>query len=298
MIRGEYTTVPDVRTAYLSMSASTGTADDALLLGFIRAACQDIDSVARRTFYPVIETRAFDAPRSAIWSGWDGDNAKTRQNGELLLDGDLLALTTLTNGDGTTISASDYALWPYNRTPYASLRLKPTSGLAFTPTAAGEWLQALSVAGVWGYHPRYADAWVDTLATVQNNPLASSGTSLTVATGLLKPGWLIRFGTGLDWNYVSSVTAGSPNDTCAIVRAVNGGTAAQQAQGTAIYRWEVPFQVELLAMQGAAAYYNLRKNPVGETVAIDGNSFSTPKDVRVYLDKAIREQGLLRDVIG
>lgn len=65
--------------------------------------------------------------------------------GEILhLDAPLLTVTTLTNGDATTISSTYYRLWPRNTGHKLQIRLLSTAGWAFA--ADGE----ISIAGKWG----------------------------------------------------------------------------------------------------------------------------------------------------
>ena len=62
---------------------------------------------------------------------------------------DLCQITTVTNGDGTTISASAYVTNPRNATPWYGLRFKLNSGLYWTFDADPE--NAISIAGRWAY---------------------------------------------------------------------------------------------------------------------------------------------------
>jgi hypothetical protein len=60
----------------------------------------------------------------------------------------LLTVTTLTNGDGDTISASDFWLLPRNTPPYWYIKLKSGgTTTAYEFDTDGE----VSVAGTWGY---------------------------------------------------------------------------------------------------------------------------------------------------
>ena len=63
----------------------------------------------------------------------------------LFLDAPLLSLTTLTNGDGTTISSDNYWLEPRNISPKWQITLKSGHSWNF---ATDGWV---SVAGVWGF---------------------------------------------------------------------------------------------------------------------------------------------------
>jgi hypothetical protein len=78
----------------------TGTADDAMLLTLLAAAQRTIDSYCARTFEATADTvRTFDSQRDV-----DGYT--------LTVDSDLCAITSIVNGDGTTISNSHYVTDP------------------------------------------------------------------------------------------------------------------------------------------------------------------------------------------
>jgi len=129
----DYTTLNIVKT-YLRITAST---DDDLLEDLIATASRMIDDYCGRRFVAENETRSYDAVGPHIIGRL------------LLLDGDLLSLTTLTNGDGSEIDAEDVVLRPMNSTPYFGISLKQGSGLAWTYDDSPE--GAISVEGQWGF---------------------------------------------------------------------------------------------------------------------------------------------------
>lgn len=57
--------------------------------------------------------------------------------------------TTVTNGDATVISSSDYALQTPNITPYHSMLLKSDANVVWTYDSSPE--NAISIAGKWGW---------------------------------------------------------------------------------------------------------------------------------------------------
>lgn len=123
-----YTTWEAVKM-YLAIS---GSGDDALGGSLVSRACAMIDQFCRRRFVAVTATRLFDRPADrTLW-----------------LDEDLLSVTTLLNGDGSTLTSGQYVLLPTNMTPRYGIRLR--SGSAWVGGATGD-EQAISVAGTWGY---------------------------------------------------------------------------------------------------------------------------------------------------
>lgn len=129
----DYITLTEVK-AYLSIS---GSGDDALLAALIGRASRLIEDHTGRWFYADAQTRYYDAVGSHIVSRL------------LLLDADLLTITTLKNGDGAVIAADDIILRPQNDPPYFGISLKASSNTRWTYVDNPE--GAISVAGTWGY---------------------------------------------------------------------------------------------------------------------------------------------------
>ncbi len=305
---GEYTTVTDLRQSYLGGQLTT---DDGLILQQIREASRMIDSSAKRQLYPTVETRNFDIPRGTSWSNVLLPRATLQVVTEesklggiftahLAFDRDLLQVISLTNGDGSSIASAAYWLYPLNWYPKRSLKLKPTSGVAWLLDASGNWEQVIALKALWGYHEDYANAWVDSGGTVQNTTqLAANDTSLQIQAGSLKAGQLIRFGTGTDLAYVSAVASTQNNpDTCTLVRNANGSTAVAQPQGTPVYYWSVDWAIENLCRSAAAALYALRNNPVGETIILEGKAVAKPADVQYWIDQHLNLLGNERTSFG
>lgn len=77
------------------------------------------------------------------------------QGGDLLdwytlnLNHDLAELTSITNGDGTSISVNDVVLLPLNTVPTNMIRIKSASGKFWTWNGSPE--GAVQVAGKWSY---------------------------------------------------------------------------------------------------------------------------------------------------
>jgi len=112
--------------------------DDAILQEALDDAKAWIDGYTNRVFEAVTQTRYYQ--RDAIY--WRGKHL-------LVVDRDLLTITTLTNGDAdaTAIPATEYWLWPRNDTPYWGIRLETDSAYDWE-FDTDYWV---SVAGTWGY---------------------------------------------------------------------------------------------------------------------------------------------------
>lgn len=129
-----YATTADVK-AYLGIS---GSGDDVLLADLTQAAAALIDTYTGRTFAVTSDTtRYIDAI---------GDHVR----GYLLyLDEDLCQITSVVNGDGTTVTTSQYTTVPRNDTPYRALRLLGSAGLSWTYST--DWEGAIAITGRWGF---------------------------------------------------------------------------------------------------------------------------------------------------
>ena len=268
----ELTTVNAVRSSYLSI---VGTGDDTLMLDIIRSVSREIEHTAHRTFSPRIETRYFDYHRDTFGA-------------YLYFDADLLEITTLTNGDGATISSSAYVFEPRNIYPRYALKLINSGGVFWAYNQDPE--SAISVNGVWAYHSDYNNAWqaVDTL----NASATNSATSVTtVGSGLIKAGQLLKIDS--EMLYASSVST----TTTTVTRAANGSTAASHSNAATIYAWTPDAAIEQLTKEASAARYRMRENPIAETIVIDGNSFATPKDVTAYIQNRLNALGIVRAVM-
>ena len=267
----ELTTVRQVRFLQLN---STSTSDDSLLLSMIRQASHDIEFETHRKFSPIIDTRYYDAPN----------------HGPLLLDDDLLELTTLSNGDGTAFGASEYKTYPLNTTPINRIVILGSSPAQWSRDDSGNAEGAINLAGVWGYHPDYISAWLDTTAVLGSN-ISTSATTLTCATGLVFAGDLIKVDD--EYMHISSVVV-STSDTATVVRSVNGSTAAVHSTSAIINRWNVYDSIANIAVAAAVGYYNLRTNPTRDTIQLDNGLFVTPKDVKAFIRAQVQELGIIR----
>ncbi len=122
--------------AYLGNSTSV---DDALLDAIIPRAQAGLDRYCHRTFEAASDTtRTFDADHDT-----DGPF--------LYLDEDLASITSITNGDGTTITSTQYTTEPRNRTPYCQIKLLTSSGLVWEYDSNNDPENAISVTGRWAW---------------------------------------------------------------------------------------------------------------------------------------------------
>jgi hypothetical protein len=223
--------------------ATTDTADDPRLLDALQSASLQVERLSNRRF----------CPRRATLE----QNVNIFQASELLLDDDLLELTTLVNGDGSTIDPANIVTIPGNDGPISVIRL--TGGEAFTWENTP--IRAVSVTGVWGWHDRWSEAWRDSGDTVQDDPLGDGATSLTVtdADGADSEQVSPRFQVGqllrIEDEYLRVLAVDTSTNIVTVQRGANGTTAAAHVQSTAIDVYRPVADIESLVVRWAAWLY-------------------------------------------
>jgi hypothetical protein len=110
--------------------------DDVFIEYAINAASRWVDTQTKTRFYAATETRLFDAP------------ANGKQD-YIVMDMYLLSVDAIVNGNGLTLSASDYYLKPNNAPNKSAIYIGPS--LAWYPASTGSLVQAISVTGSYGY---------------------------------------------------------------------------------------------------------------------------------------------------
>lgn len=115
--------------------AGTDETNDTVIENIIEESSRFIDTETLRFFYAKTDTLEFDVPSER----------------QLRLKADLISVTTLTNGDGTAISASDFILLPSNATPKYAIKLKQSSSVFWTSDSDGNTEQVITVLGSWGW---------------------------------------------------------------------------------------------------------------------------------------------------
>jgi hypothetical protein len=131
-ITNGYATLTDAKN--YARITTTDSTDDGVIEKLVESASRYIDAEAQRMFYATTETRLFNMPL--------GDT--------LYFDKDLQSLTTLLNGDGSTITAAQYALLPANDTPKYAVQILPSTSIAWKSATNGNFVQCISVTGSWG----------------------------------------------------------------------------------------------------------------------------------------------------
>ena len=278
----EYTTINKVK--YYKDAEIDVTVSDQLVLDEIRQATKEIEDAAHRKFFPIVVTETYDTPRRGMW--------------DLIFDHDVLAVTSLTNGDGTVIPQTaapltNWMLKPLNDWPKEKLTLLPGEYM-WLPSSQGYYTGAITITGTIGYHNDYPSAWQ--YATALAVAALITDLTITVPTGTVNAGDLLEIDT--EYIYAVSVSTGTPNDTITVLRGVNGSTAAAHLISAPVLRWDPGQDIEMLCRRAATAYAKLRSNPIGESVNVDGIQFTTPKDVLKWITTELKAMGKVRTGLG
>ncbi len=223
--------------------AADDTADDARMLAKLRAATAQIERYTGRSFLPILATRHFDwhDARTLLFRGYD-----------------LLELTSITNGDGTTVDPA--AILPFGgiNGPIVGVELDMTRGFFVYLTTK---TRALTVTGVWGWHDDYARAWKSSGDVIPAGGVNASVTTFTVASVSGADGWNLapRFQPGqllrVDTEHMSLVATNASTNTLTVVRGVNGSTAAAHAASAPISVYVPPADIAEIALRWAAWLY-------------------------------------------
>jgi len=259
-----YVTLAEFKSQHGGIS-STNTADDGVINLILEAASREIETqISGRTCYPRIETRRFDKPDKR----------------QLDLDDDLLEVITLTNGDDSTLAATEYNLTPKNISPAYAIKLKAASTYYWTMDDDGNIEDVIDVLGIWGYHDRYTQrAWL-TGGTV-NETLTASDLTITMSSGsLFAAGQIIRMESELC--IISSVSEAA---VTVLKRGDNGSTAAAHAQTTTVvYIWQPMTQVKQAVYEMATGAYGRRtgQNMADVSSIAAGGMVITPRDIPAW----------------
>lgn len=245
--------------AHLGLAASDSS-EDTRLLRALEAASLGIERKANRRFIPRLA--------SILHS------IEARKATELALHEDLLELQSVTNGDGSSINLSDIATMSNG-----VLRLK--NGAVFVYESSPQ--DAVQVTGIWGYHPNWAKAWLNSGDTVQNNPLSSSATSLTVVDA--DAGNPPRFQVGqllkIESEYLRVTAINTTTNVLTVERGAEGTTAAEHVLSSPISIYQVPEDIALLAIRWALWLYREADDGYSEIPVAFLDALSSLRRIRV-----------------
>lgn len=234
-----YATLDDLRV-YLGLTAAQ-TDDDGLLWRMLEAASRLIERYTGRRFFPERGVRHYTVYDPLV----------------LVLDGDLLALHSLTNGDGTVLAESAMHLHPPG-TVVSSIVLDHTQAVFFHD---GDPVDAIALDGTWGYHLDWAAAWDACGDSVQDDPLSAEATVVNVidadAPDLF--GYGQRFSAGqllrIEDEYLLVEAVDVETNVLTVARGVFGTAATSHVQATAVSIYQPPDDIIQACLRVSAWLY-------------------------------------------
>ena len=246
------------------------TTDDKEIESILEAASRRVDDMIGRVFYPYVQTYAYDAPvENLIWFG-----------------ADLLSLTTLTNGNGTVLTSTDYVLMPANLYPKHSIKLRDTSAYYWEMNSAGSIEQVITALGFWGYHEQYT-----TRAWKQVGTLGAAWESTSTLTATLTTGYTLDTLGGEIIKIDNEIMISDHVNTTTLTvqqRGDNGSTAATHLISSVVYAWQPMKDIKQLTIEVAKIMYRSRYGDA-ETTATYTNSgiIVTPRSLPVWAQEVV-----------
>lgn len=264
-----YFTPPLINLAYARAHRGLQTAEtswDAVLYQFIKEASADFQTGLNRVCAPYTATQTMGI-NSCFGRMLDVDREAD----------DLLAVTTLTNGDGSVLGASTYSLRPYNVYPKATIALEQSSGAFWSFPYTDS---RITLAGTWGYVPHWGSHLSASGAVIPVGNLSDSATSVTLASGggAFSVGDLIVVDS--EWMLVTGVSS----NTLTLVRAQLGTTAAAHTSGAAIYLYTVVDDIRF-AVREMVVYYYKTKDQIGARVTVFDGGAVQVQDIDPAVDR-------------
>ncbi len=222
------------------MDVISDAPDDAVLSAILDQVSRYVESPAgaNTQFYPSIETRFYDSPASGR---------------DVVLDGPLLEVISFLNGDGSTISSTQYILTNANKTPYWKISLKDNATIGWY-AKSGSFEQALSLTGLWGYRKHYQQrGWVS-IGTLGAAITDAAASTFTMNAGhAVTAGQIVKIDSEI-FNIASVVlNTVTPNR-----HGDNGSTAATHLDDAPVYAWSVQEEIKLAVLETVLGINALR----------------------------------------
>ncbi len=205
--------------AYLRIST---TDEDVYLRKLLEQSSRLIDWWTHRYFYTREDTFYFDGSTDPLRIG------------------DILSISAFATDDdddatfeNSYVEDTDYRLYPLNDFPKTEARIM--SGGSYGGFAAGI-DKGIEITGVFGYGDNTdATPFQDSTDEVEDNPLSSSATTITVNDGTkFSAGQTLRIES--EQVYIESIST----NTLTVERALNGTTGASHIQNVTIYIFRYP----------------------------------------------------------
>ena len=246
-ISSRLTTLTSIRTRLAI--AGTLTTDDTFLDTLIdEASAWFFEQTRERAFVPYQDTRQLrrDALGEPAVSRWGRYIAPS-----IIVDEDLLAVQSITNGDSDASTVDAYTLLPLNSYPKERVELTSASGSAWNFESYDS---AVSITGFWGFHPDYTHAW-ESASSLAATLSASDTAAVVPSVSAYEDGDYVLIG-GSEIGRVTGAAAG----TLTLLRGQNGTTAGTHAIAETVKPYRFLNDVQNAVDNLVKYYYHHRKS--------------------------------------
>lgn len=254
-----YTTREDVMSAQdIKAAAYNGRDIDRA----IEAASREAEQLIHRVAYPWLGTRYFDYPDDQYvptWRIWFGRH-------------DLISATSITNGDGSTVSTSNVFLGPQDGPPYDRVDINRGTTAAYTQGTTNQ--RAIAIAGLWGFSDDSETAGL----TAEVLDIVETGVDVAALVGV-GVGSVIKIDS--ERMVVTDKTWASTSQTGSLAAAQNAVTLSV-ADGTAFAVGE-----RLLIDAERVLVVDIAGNNLVVRRAVDGSTLAAHTTATVYAQRTL-----------
>lgn len=258
----------DIGTTAQSVISKNSASANTFLKTLILDWSNQITEAAFRTFVPYDFTHYHDP-------------ADIRFYDDLILRDDLLSVTTLTNGDDTTLLSTQYRL--LERGIFPAWKIKTLSS-----QSAG-WVfndgdSQIAILGTWGYNTRPASMWSDSGQVIPAGNLTDSATTLTLVTDVSGLETYQYIKVNSEYMFITAIDV--DNVALTLERGVNGSTAAAHTSADVISTYVQTPEIRRECRRLVIRDYHLRGEVHQNVVATAESSFEL-KPGRVKLSPVL-----------
>lgn len=235
--------------------------DDSELAPFVQQASADFAGELQRLPLPYVGSFKADYAKGYV------DDTSRYLN--LYSHVDTLSVSSVTNGDGQTIDSAYYTIDDANSYPKTMITMKWNSPYRFRAALDGNYQQAITVAGIFGYVPHYDYAWKAKTTTAEALDASETEIDVTSSTGL-------NIGDYIKVESEVLLILSIATNTLTVERGVLGTTAASHLTGLALYLFIQKADIRN-AVREWAAYLWKTKDKIGEEITIYEGFTRLPK---------------------
>jgi hypothetical protein len=205
-----------------------------------------------------------------------------------LIDDDLLDIITLTNGDDTVITTTDYFLLPRNTSPKFAIQIKDYSSVYWSQDSNGSLEGVISVLGWYGYHGDYTQRAWKSVGTTNAAMTDTTTLSFSCTTGhTILVDSIVKIN-----NEIMQITTSGTNTIVPAMRGDNGSTAATHLTSQTVYEWQVMPDIRNACLQILDNVYADRSGQNSGRISVTASGIVIrPEDVPTMAQRTIDRYG-------